>query len=220
MRSERSARCRHWQPTHQRSMRSRLVRCASSSSNLYSSSARFLFCGHHCTNVLRTGGNDSQCTSPAEEALVCSASSSSDLYRSSAEEYLNHAGGSTALCTLRGTTPASTALHTSVQCAVLSLQHRASPSLRYAAPPACFAAPHSVLNQCYCTHDSHCATGHRCVDALAFPGYKLCKAAWKNQPGAILAQMTPAAVSSVGHLALAAASNVGQKTLAAVGLGQ
>ncbi|WIA09638.1 hypothetical protein OEZ85_009026 [Tetradesmus obliquus] len=81
--------------------------------------------------------------------------------------------------------------------------------------------PHcSALNQCYCSQDSHCATGHRCVDALAFPGYKLCKAAWKNQPGAILAQMTPAAVGSLWHLALAAASNVGQMTLAAVGLGQ
>lgn len=32
-----------------------------------------------------------------------------------------------------------------------------------------------VKRQCFCTEDSHCAIGHRCISALSFPEYKVCK---------------------------------------------
>lgn len=32
-----------------------------------------------------------------------------------------------------------------------------------------------VKRQCYCTEDSHCGVGHKCVAALSFPEYKVCK---------------------------------------------
>jgi hypothetical protein len=62
-----------------------------------------------------------------------------------------------------------------------------------------YAALRSALNQCYCSEDSHCPTGHRCVASLAFPGYKLCKAPLRNQPGALLSQMTLSALGSLGQ---------------------
>ncbi|WIA38074.1 hypothetical protein OEZ86_001443 [Tetradesmus obliquus] len=55
----------------------------------------------------------------------------------------------------------------------------------------------SALNKCYCSADVHCAAGHKCVPSLAFPRYKLCKAAMKNEPGSILPEMLMAAVNAV-----------------------
>lgn len=34
-----------------------------------------------------------------------------------------------------------------------------------------------LKRQCYCTKDSHCAAGFKCVAALSFPEYQVCKAA-------------------------------------------
>jgi Cys-rich repeat protein len=34
-----------------------------------------------------------------------------------------------------------------------------------------------LKRQCYCTEDSHCAAGFKCVAALSFPEYRVCKAA-------------------------------------------
>ena len=50
--------------------------------------------------------------------------------------------------------------------------------------PNVYSPQCDVKRQCFCTDDSHCATGHTCVQALAFPEYKVCKPVFlKNMLG-------------------------------------
>jgi hypothetical protein len=44
--------------------------------------------------------------------------------------------------------------------------------------------------KCYCSADSHCRPGDKCVPSLSFPQYKVCKPAnSEDNPGSILTRV-------------------------------
>lgn len=46
------------------------------------------------------------------------------------------------------------------------------------------------LMKCFCKADIHCRPGDKCVPALSFPEYKVCKPAdTSDKPGSILPQV-------------------------------
>ncbi|KAL3685123.1 hypothetical protein R1sor_003145 [Riccia sorocarpa] len=41
----------------------------------------------------------------------------------------------------------------------------------------------SLHHQCYCTEDSHCADGYKCLPSVSYPEYKVCKVQFPEQTG-------------------------------------